>query len=142
MIISNKGKCAIRVMMYLSGNSENIITIQEIYEKEVVSKRYLEQVVADLKHNNLITSVKGKKGGYYLSKQPSEITVKDLLLAVDSPLFSLESESYYTKNDIEVHLDAHLWDPFNEHILNYFNTITLASLIDSYNKNYSNMFYI
>lgn len=142
MIMSNKAKCAVRVMMYLSTTSHDTMTIQAIYEKEIVSKRYLEQVFADLKHHGLITSVKGKKGGYFLAKQPSDITAKDLVLAVDGPLFALESNGFYIKNDVEELLDAHVWEPLHSHILSFLETITLSKLIDTYTENYTQMFYI
>jgi Rrf2 family transcriptional regulator, cysteine metabolism repressor len=142
MLMSNKIKCALRVMMYLSTTPQTTITVQDIYEKEIVSKRYLEQVFADLKHHGFITSVKGKKGGYYLSKQPSDITLKDLVLAADSSLFSNESPSFYTKNDMEELLDAHIWEPLNEIILTHLSEITLAQLVNTYSDNYTQMFYI
>lgn len=142
MIMSNKAKCAFRVMVYLATSTQNTMTIQEIYSKEIVSKRYLEQVFADLKHHGLITSVKGKKGGYFLAKTSEQITAKDLVLAVDEPLFSTEGNSFYIKNELEEILDTHLWDPLHQHVLSYLESITLDTLIATYNENYNHMFYI
>lgn len=142
MTITNKAKCAVRAMMYLALNQGTTLTIQDIYEKEQVSKRYLEQVFSDLKRYGLVSSIKGKNGGYYLAHQIQDITAKDIVLAVEGHTLLGESIENHRKTEVELILDTVLWEKLNYSVLNVLGGITLHELIGKYNDTYSQMFYI
>ncbi len=91
MKISAKGEYAMRAMMFLCArfDSENVVQTEDIAEHQGIPKKYLVQILLQLKANGLVTSRRGAAGGYHLSKAPKEITVGDVLRAVEGPLMAL-----------------------------------------------------
>ncbi len=84
MKISAKGEYAIKAMLDLSMlESEGLVSIQEIASRQAIPQRYLEQVLLQLKRSGLLTSKRGAAGGYHLTKSPADITVGEVLRAVD-----------------------------------------------------------
>ena len=73
-MISTKGRYALRVMIDLAENDNGSpIPLKDIAERQDISKKYLEIIVKDLVHGNLVSGVSGKGGGYRLSKKPEEM---------------------------------------------------------------------
>ncbi|MEI7640568.1 MAG: Rrf2 family transcriptional regulator [bacterium] len=86
MNISTKGDYAIRGLVNLAmvhGNGK-MSSIKDISAKEGVPKRYLENIFLRLKKAGIVSSVKGEKGGFKLFKNPNEITILEILNAVES----------------------------------------------------------
>jgi Rrf2 family protein len=87
MNVSTKGRYALRALTHLAvsftdrGNKP--VSIKEIAEKEHISNRYLENIFVELRKAAIISSVKGEKGGFKLSKRPDLISVFDVLKAVE-----------------------------------------------------------
>lgn len=95
MLISTKGRYALVVMMEIaSTDNDGPVSLKSIAEKKNYSIKYLETIAKRLINNNLLISKRGKNGGYILSKSPSEITVCDIVKAVEdsmAPVGCLES---------------------------------------------------
>ena len=89
MRISAKGRYALAAVISMAQQYHNgeFITLISISEKLGISKIYLEQVFSLLKRADLVTSVKGAQGGYLLSSAPGQISVLDVLAAVETGLF-------------------------------------------------------
>lgn len=89
MRISAKGRYALAAMISMAQQHPGgeYITLISISEKLGISKIYLEQVFSLLKRSDLVTSVKGAQGGYQLARLPRQITVLDVLKAVETSLF-------------------------------------------------------
>jgi Rrf2 family transcriptional regulator, cysteine metabolism repressor len=84
MKISAKGEYAIKAMLDLSmSESSGLVSIQEIASRQSIPQRYLEQVLLQLKRAGLLTSKRGAAGGYHLTRPPGEITVGEVLRAVE-----------------------------------------------------------
>ena len=84
VILSRKSRYGLRALIDLGMNSENgRISLSSIAERNRISSQYLEQIFASLRRAGIIQSVKGSQGGYYLAKDPSEITVAEILHALD-----------------------------------------------------------
>ena len=76
MMVSSKGRYALRVMIYLAQNDrEELIPLKEIAENQNISMKYLEMIVGLLHKGNMLISGRGKKGGYRLARKPSEYTI-------------------------------------------------------------------
>ena len=87
MKISMKGIYALEAMIEMaSKGTKQCISIREISEKRNCSIKYLEQIFKELKLANLISSTRGKTGGYQIAKPITEITSKDIILAVEGKL--------------------------------------------------------
>lgn len=86
MKISTKGIYALEAMIELATREEACVSIREIADARNCSVKYLEQIFKQLRKAELLQSIRGKDGGYQLSKKPAEITAKDIILAVEEKL--------------------------------------------------------
>ena len=73
MLISSKGRYALRLMIYIAalGDAEGKIALREVADRERISQKYLEQLVRPLMKADLLKSVRGKGGGYMMGKDPA-----------------------------------------------------------------------
>ncbi|QCR22568.1 Rrf2 family transcriptional regulator [Pontibacter sp. SGAir0037] len=101
-MLSKKAKYALKALLYLTKQYEKgLVIISDISEKERIPRKFLEAILVDLKTNGILHSVRGKNGGYYLAKQPSEISMGNIIRAIDGPLAPIPcvSQLYYRKCD-------------------------------------------
>lgn len=91
MKISTKGRYGLRLMVELAISSMSCekptpVPLKEIARNQDISDKYLEQIVTSLNKAELVKSVRGAQGGYIIGKAADEITVGDILRAVEGPL--------------------------------------------------------
>jgi Rrf2 family protein len=85
--LSNKGRYAVRAVFDIAFHSEGRATqIKDIARRQGIPPRFLEQIFQDLKRSGLVTSKRGPRGGYALSRPPGEITLGDVVRAVEGPI--------------------------------------------------------
>ena len=84
-MISQKAKYALRALIALAKapSLSDTLFISDIAEEQRIPKKFLEQILLDLKHQGIVTSRRGKAGGYMLLKHPSEITFGEVVRIVD-----------------------------------------------------------
>lgn len=90
-MISQKAKYALRALIVLArchGKDETLF-ISDIAEQQRIPKKFLEQILLDLKHHGMVVSRRGKAGGYMLLRNPDTITLGEVLRIVDGPLAPL-----------------------------------------------------
>ena len=96
MKISTKGRYALRIMVDLALNEEDrFISLKEIAEKEGISQKYLEQIIALLNKAGFLDTYRGNNGGYKLAKAPGKYIVGDILRATEgdlTPIFCISEE--------------------------------------------------
>lgn len=91
MMVSSKGRYALRVMIYLAQNDrEELIPLKEIAENQNISMKYLEMIVSLLHKGNMLISGRGKKGGYRLARKPSEYTIGSILKLTEKNIGSCQ----------------------------------------------------
>ncbi|MDX9872060.1 MAG: Rrf2 family transcriptional regulator, partial [Clostridia bacterium] len=101
-----------------------------ISEKLGISKIYLEQVFSLLKRGGIVNSVKGAQGGYQLTRMPSQITVLDVLAAVELSLFEPAEETVAAKApDIEAAIRLSAFGVLDQSIRKTLEHITLDDLL-------------
>ena len=83
MLISTKGRYALRLMVYIASAPGRKVALREVSENEGISPKYLEQLARDMVAGNLLNSVRGHGGGYLLAQPAEEITVGDVLRAAE-----------------------------------------------------------
>jgi Rrf2 family protein len=90
-MISQKAKYALRALIALARSEQpgEVLLISEIAEKQSIPKKFLEQILLDLKHHGIVMSRRGKAGGYLLLKKPEEITFGEVLRIIDGPIAPL-----------------------------------------------------
>lgn len=89
-MISQKARYALRALIALAhaGNG-NSLMISEIAAQKDIPKKFLEQILLDLKRNGIVTSKRGKSGGYLLLKAPDVVSFGEVLRIVDGPIAPL-----------------------------------------------------
>ena len=86
-MLTNKGKYGLKAMVYLAGLPEGeVAQVPEIARACSISKKFLDQILAELRNAHMVFSKKGKLGGYALAKPASEIRVGDIIRVLDGPL--------------------------------------------------------
>ncbi|MBU5268845.1 RrF2 family transcriptional regulator [Clostridium cochlearium] len=145
MEISTKGRYGLKAMVNIGVYSslENV-TKKSISEREDISEKYLEQILSALRKNGLVNSQKGPQGGYTLARNSSEITVGDILRALEGELQVVNLEEYDDSNIMELCLKKNVWNKLNKEINNLVDSITLEELVQEYKayKNPGYMYYI
>lgn len=86
MKLSKRGDYALRALVNLSLSYPEVVPIAGIAEKEMIPLKFLEQILLLLRNLGFVRSRMGPKGGYYLAKPPNEITLGEIIRAVDGPL--------------------------------------------------------
>lgn len=131
MILTTKARYAVMAVIEIaSQNSLKPISLNEISKSQNISLSYLEQIFVLLRKNNIVKSIKGPGGGYILSKNKSEISVSDIIKAIDEPIkmtrCSVEKKSCNSnKTKCKTH---HLWHGLEKRIYDYLNSISLEKL--------------
>lgn len=87
-MISQKAKYALRALLALARSDESLV-ISEIADAQSIPRKFLEQILLDLKHDGLVQSKRGRLGGYALLKPASEITFGRVLRLIDGPIAPL-----------------------------------------------------
>lgn len=90
-MISQKAKYALRALVTLAKaeKPDGTLFISDIAEQQRIPKKFLEQILLDLKHQGIVASRRGKLGGYLLLKSPSDITFGEVLRIIDGPIAPL-----------------------------------------------------
>jgi Rrf2 family protein len=127
--ISAKGEYAIQAMLDLSLHRERGLTaIQEIARRQAIPQRYLEQVLLSLKRAGLLASKRGSAGGYRLTRPPEDITVGDVLRAVEGAGAPFEAQRRGGRSTGERHDLADLWDEISNAVSKVVDQLTFGDL--------------
>ena len=141
MKISTKGRYGLRSLIDLVINSENeSVTLKAISERQEISERYLEQIFSLLRKASIIIGRKGAQGGYTLAKSTQEITIGEILRALEGESFLIDINDEKC-NDIESFINNNLWSEINTKINNYFNSITLKEFVEKYKSEKEEIIY-
>lgn len=134
MKISTRGRYSLRMMIDLAQHhNEGFIALKDISKRQNISKKYLEQIIPFLNRSNLLITNRGHLGGYQLSRHPSEITVKDILLSAEgslTPAGCMDNEPNMCEN-AENCLTLPIYQGLYEVIIQYLDSITLQSVIEN-----------
>ena len=134
MMISTKGRYALRVMIDIAEHQhDGYIPLKEIAARQEISEKYLEAIVKSLVKERYLTGLRGKSGGYRLTKAPEEYTVGSILRLSEG---SLAPVACLEQNPVECRRMAEcrtlpMWRKLNTMINDYFDGITLADLVNT-----------
>ena len=130
MRLTTKGRFAVTAMIDLAmQHGTGPVTLAEISQRQKISLSYLEQLFAKLRRRTLVDSVRGPGGGYCLAKDMAEISVADIILAVDEPIDATQCGGKENCRDDRKCLTHDLWASLNERIFDYLNGVSLAQLV-------------
>ena len=114
-------------------NQNEPISLRDISLRQGISLVYLEQLFLKLKKNDVVKSKRGKKGGYILSRNASDIKISDILFAVEEKVKTVGCEKHSKKgcNGRSTKCISHnLWDELEDYINNFFQQRSLSDLIN------------
>lgn len=135
MKISTKGRYAVRVMLDLAlHNTGECIKVKDIAERQGLSEKYLEQIIATLNKAGYVRSVRGAQGGYRLAKTPQEYTVGMILRLTEgslAPVARLEEDNLQC-NRIDTCETLQVWKDLYDAINQVVDNVTIADLMEQH----------
>ena len=134
MRLTTKGRFAVTAMVDLAlRQNRGPVTLAAISERQHISLSYLEQLFGKLRRAKLVSSVRGPGGGYNLARVAAEISVADVVTAVDEPLDATQCGGKENCHDERRCMTHDLWATLNEKMYEYLSSVTLADLIAHHN---------
>lgn len=136
MRLSTKGRYALEALVllaYKNKDSENV-SLSVISRETGLSQRYLDQLFRDLKSNGKVAGKKGKNGGYSLAKPPGEMSVGEILRAVEgslAPVKCLDNDICNMSGDC---ITRNLWADIYREINSVIDNITVEYLVNEYKE--------
>ena len=132
MIVSSKGRYALRVMVALAQRHETGYTpLKDIADSEGISRKYLESIMAVLSKADFLDAVHGKGGGYRLNRSPETYTIGSILKLTEGSLaaVSCTSQGPAACDRSECCQTKPMWDKLDKMIDDFFEGITIADLL-------------
>lgn len=140
MLISTKGRYALRVMIDLAEHrTEGYIPLKEVANRQEISEKYLETIIKLLVKANILNGVRGKGGGYKLTKSPEEYTVGSILRLTEdslSPVACLEPGAAACSRAAQCRTLT-MWKGLDKVINEYLGSYTIADLMQSEGAGYN-----
>ena len=135
MRLTTKGRFAVTAMIDLAlRQHEGPVTLAGISERQKISLSYLEQLFGKLRRHRLVGSVRGPGGGYTLAKAMGEISVADIIVAVDEPLDATQCGGKENCQDEHRCMTHDLWTNLNKRMFEYLDSVMLAELVAQQQK--------
>ena len=132
MIVSTKGRYALRVMVHFAQRGcDAYIPLKEIAESEGISQKYLESIMTTLSKAGFVDAVHGKGGGYRLNRKPEEYTVGSILKLTEGGIsaVSCTSQGAAACSRTECCQAKPMWDRLDRMIDEFFEGITIGDLL-------------
>lgn len=138
MKLSTKGRYGLRALIDLGQySSQNPVSITSISGRQGISERYLEQLMGMLKKAGLVKSIRGASGGYVLTKELSDISVGDVLRALEGSLEPVECPGLNPDEGCkaaDICVTKYVWKKINESINHTVDEIKLDQLVEESRK--------
>lgn len=138
MRLSTKSRYGVRALFDIAYHSVGLPTqIKDISRRQVISPRYLEQIFQKLKKARILGSKRGPNGGYYLLKDPADITLGDIVRATEGPFQLVFCTSEAPRKKCPRKEDcvaSDMWLEISNQMEQFFDSITIAKLCDQARK--------
>lgn len=130
MKLTTKGRYAVTAMLDLAIHHDNgAVALSEIATRQGISLAYLEQLFAQLRRQGLVTSTRGPGGGYCLARLPREISVVQVIDAIDERIDATLCGGSKNCSDQSPCLTHYLWEDLSTQIRQFLGSISLANLV-------------
>ena len=139
MMISTRGRYALRVLVDMAEHQgDGFMTLREVAQRQDISEKYLEAIVKELVKNNILSGVRGKGGGYRLTRLPEQIVVYDVLTAMEGtlvPVACLEEGSRICPR-MSVCQTLPMWSGLSDLVTEYLRRFTVRDLMKQNSDSY------
>lgn len=130
MRLTTKGRFAVTAMIDLAQRQANgPVTLAGISDRQKISLSYLEQLFGKLRRHKIVDSVRGPGGGYRLARGLGEVTVADIITAVDEPLDATQCGGRENCADEHRCMTHDLWTNLNKRMYEYLASVSLHDLV-------------
>lgn len=133
MRLTTKGRFAVTAMIDLAlRENSGPVALAAISQRQQISLSYLEQLFGKLRRHQLVESTRGPGGGYSLGRRSDEITVADIIVAVDEPIDATGcgGKENCMGDDTGRCITHDLWTALNNKMIEYLDSVTLRKLVD------------
>ena len=131
MRLTTKGRFAVTAMIDLALREHNgPVTLAGISQRQRISLSYLEQLFGKLRRHQLVESTRGPGGGYTLGRPAKDVTVADIIFAVDEPLDATQCGGKENCLDDQRCMTHDLWANLNAKMVEYLDSVNLADLVE------------
>lgn len=131
MKLTTKGRFAVTAMIDLAmRQGDGPVTLAGISERQKISLSYLEQLFGKLRRHDLVSSVRGPGGGYRMARPLNEVSVADIIRAVDEPMDATLCGGKGNCQDDQPCMTHNLWTTLTQRMLDYLSSVTLAELVE------------
>ena len=132
--LSTKGRYGTRVMLELALNyGEGHMLLKDIAKKQDISVGYLEQIMPSLKAAGFVNASRGAHGGYTLARPPSEITLSEVVIALEGPISLVECiHTPEVCDRVDFCVTHELWGEVSEKIESTLRSKSLQDLVDKH----------
>lgn len=132
MLVSTRGRYALRVMIDLAEHSDGTyVAMKEVAGRQQISLKYLERILPQMVEARLVEGVRGKGGGYRLTREPDEYTLEEILRVAEgdlAPISCLEKNAALCERARNCRT-LPMWKELNALITGYLSSKTLADLV-------------
>lgn len=128
MRLTSKGRYGVSAMVDINNNGKDgkPVTLAAISERQFISLSYLEQLFRSLRAGGLVRSIRGPGGGYLLAHPANEISIADVIQAVNEPIRTTMCENAVRGCHRGKRCDTHeLWDAMGKHIYRFLDVVTI-----------------
>ena len=130
MRLTTKGRYAVTAMLDLAINyDQESVTLRNIAENQKISLSYLEQLFAKLRKHELVKGMRGPGGGYRLARSADEISIAEIIVAVDEPIEFTDCHGLENCKGGERCLSHHLWVQLTDQLEGFLSSIYLGALM-------------
>ena len=130
MRLTTKGRFAVTAMIDVAMHGgSGPVTLAAVSGRQKISLSYLEQLFGKLRRSGLVESVRGPGGGYNVAKPQAEVSVADIIVAVDEPIDATQCGGKENCLDDHRCMTHDLWMALNAHIFSFLSGVTLAELV-------------
>lgn len=130
MKLTTKGRYAVTAMLDLALHQESrAVTLREIADSQKISLSYLEQLFSKLRRSDLVAGTRGPGGGYQLARPAGEISIAEIIQAVDEPMEFTECHGKKDCRDGERCLAHELWETLTDQLEGFMSEIYLGELM-------------
>jgi Rrf2 family iron-sulfur cluster assembly transcriptional regulator len=131
MRLTTKGRYAVTAMLDLAIHAtDSPVPLADISQRQGISLSYLEQLFARLRRQGLVKSARGPGGGYRLNRIPDEITIVEVLNAIDEKIDTTRCEGRGDCQDGQACLTHELWCDLSKQISDFLSRISLGELVE------------
>ncbi len=131
MRLTTKGRFAVTAMLDLAlHGTQGPVTLAGISGRQKISLSYLEQLFGKLRRRALVESVRGPGGGYNLARDAGQISVADIILAVEEPLDSTQCGGRENCRENQRCMTHDLWEELNTTVFGFLAGVKLSNLVD------------